>query len=280
MTVRFQIYGFADEAANALDGQIAAAVRNGLDGIEIRAVDGKNAIDLPTDALGAIRRRLYDAGLSVWSLGSPIGKVGITDDFAPHVERFRRALEAAHVLGAAHMRVFSFYIPTEQAPEAYSEAVLERMHTLCELAAAEEVQLCHENEKGIYGDTAVRCAALLEALPSLGAVFDPANFIQCGQNVWQAWQLLGGRVVYLHVKDALSDGRVVPAGCGCGYLREIVTAFGQKGGSILSVEPHLSVFDGLAALERKGEQTVIDPYAYPDRDTAFDAACAALKAIL
>lgn len=275
-----KIYGFADEAANALDGQIAAAVRNGLDGIEIRAVDGKSAIDLPAAALSDIRASLDAAGLSVWSLGSPIGKIGITDDFTPHVERFRRALEAAHLLGTARMRMFSFYIPAGQAPEAYSEAVIDRLQTLCELAAAEEVQLCHENEKGIYGDTAARCAALLEALPSLGAVFDPANFIQCGQDVWEAWQLLGGRTVYLHIKDALSDGRVVPAGCGCGYLREVVSDFRQKGGTALSIEPHLTVFDGLAALEREGEQTAVDPYAYPDRDTAFDAACAALKAIL
>ena len=278
--MKLYLCGFADEAASAFEAQIAAAKRNGLDGIEVRSIGGKNVIDLPPQDVREIGRQLTDAGLSVRSVGSPIGKIGIADDFAPHVERFRHALEAAQLLGAAYMRMFSFYIPTGEKPEAYRGAVLERLGGLCDIAAAEGVQLCHENEKGVYGDNAARCADILAALPALGAVFDPANFIQCGQDVWEAWQLLGDRTVYLHIKDALSGGRVVPAGCGCGHLREVVADFIKRGGRILSVEPHLTVFDGLAALERDGEKTDIDPYTYPSGDAAFDVACDALKALL
>ena len=274
------LYGFTDEADASLDGQIAAALRNGLDGVELRSVGGQNVLDLPLSDIADIAERLAAAGLSVWSLGSPIGKIGITDDFAPHVERFHRALEVAQLLGTPRMRVFSFYVPEGQTPEAYRNAVFERMHVLCELAAARGVLLCHENEKGIYGDTAARCAELLSELPEMGAVFDPANFIQCGQDVWEAWQLLGDRAVYLHVKDALLSGRVVPAGAGCGCLREVIADFRKNGGSAFSVEPHLTVFSGLAALERDGEKTEVDPYAYPDGHAAFDAACSALKMLL
>ena len=50
-----------------------------------------------------------------------------------------------------------------------------------ELAKGSGIVLCHENEKGIYGDIASRCAEIHRELPALKAVFDPANFIQCGQ---------------------------------------------------------------------------------------------------
>lgn len=37
-----KLYAFADEASKQMDGQIAAMLRNGLDGLEIRSVDGTN----------------------------------------------------------------------------------------------------------------------------------------------------------------------------------------------------------------------------------------------
>ena len=36
-----KLYAFADEASSLIDGQIAAMGRNGLQGLEIRGVDGK-----------------------------------------------------------------------------------------------------------------------------------------------------------------------------------------------------------------------------------------------
>ena len=63
-----------------------------------------------------IRTRLDDAGLAVWSVGSPFGKIGICDDFAPHLDSFKRCLEYADILGAEHLRLFSFYGTAELDP--------------------------------------------------------------------------------------------------------------------------------------------------------------------
>jgi hypothetical protein len=47
------------------------------------------------------------------------------------------------------------------------------------------------------------------------------------------------------------------------------------------MEPHLKVFDGLKALEESGNTSVVGGiYRYPDANTAFDAACDAMKEIL
>ena len=41
-----KIYAFADESSSVFDEQILAMKRNGLDGIEIRGVDGTNVSEI------------------------------------------------------------------------------------------------------------------------------------------------------------------------------------------------------------------------------------------
>ena len=156
---------------------------------------------------------------------------------------------------------------------------MDRLSRFLEEAEGCPVVLCHENEKGIYGDTAARCLDIHRQLPALRAVFDPANFIQCGQETLEAWELLAPYVEYLHIKDALAGGQVVPAGKGDGHVPEILRRYRAQGGRVLTVEPHLAVFSGLDKLE-SGEKSVVDAYAYPSQRAAFDAAVAALKACL
>ena len=127
---------------------------------------------------------------------------------------------------------------------------------------------------------ASRCLEILQAVPQLQGVFDPANFVQCGQETWAAWEMLHERITYMHIKDALPDGRVVPAGAGVGNVARILSAFRAQGGDAVTIEPHLQVFSGLAGLERAGDTSDVGSYCYESNDAAFDAACAALKGIL
>ena len=280
--MNIHIHAFADEAGESLKTQIAAMKRCGLCGLEARNIDGKNACDLPQETLREVRRMLDDAGLVTFAMGSPIGKIDIEkDDFAAHLERYKRTIEAAHILGTDKIRLFSFFMPKGKDPALYESTVIDRMGQFAEIARSEGVFACHENEKGIFGDTAARCARLLAAVPDLFAVFDPANFMQCGQDTWEAWELLHVRVRYMHIKDALKDGSVVPAGKGDGNVQKIVSAYIAAGGRDFTVEPHLRVFKGLADLEQKGNESRIgENFVYATNDEAFDAACAAFRTIL
>ncbi len=273
--MKYELAAFADEADGSLEGQIAAMKENGIRYLEIRGVDGQNISELSREKVKETARRLEDAGIRVWSLGSPYGKIGIEEDFGPHLNRFQKSLEDARILGASHMRIFSFYVPAGRE-QAYEEQVLERMGRFLEAARGSGVTLCHENEKGIFGDKALRCAGIHRALPQIRAVFDPANFIQCGQNVEEAWELLHPYVEYLHVKDALEDGSVVPAGKGIGGLGALLK---DCQGMTLTLEPHLSVFPGLSGLERE-KRSQMGPYCYPTGRAAFDAAAQALRELL
>lgn len=275
--MNYRLCAFADEADPMLPGQIQAMKRNGVDLLEIRGVDGQNISELSSEKVRQVHGMLTDNGLGVWSIGSPTGKIRLADDFDAHVDSFKRMLEHAQVLGAKAFRLFSFYDAQEE-----KEEVIERLGRLCELAKGSGVRLCHENEKGIYGDTPERMRILLDALPELGGIFDPANFIQCGVEILPGWELLKDRVCYLHVKDAVKDGTVVPAGYGDGHLKTVVADYLARGGEVLTVEPHLMVFSGLQGLEKEGERSVVgsDRFCYRSNNEAFNAAVGALKDIL
>ena len=270
----FKLAAFADEADGRITEQIKAMSENGIDYLEIRGVDGENISDISIEKAMEVRRQLDDAGLGVWSLGSPYGKIGICDDFAAHLDKFKRGLELADVLGAKRIRMFSFYVPSEDA-ERYRDEVFCRLEQFISAAKGSGIILCHENEKGIYGDIASRCAEIHREFPQLNAVFDPANFIQCGQDTKAAWEILSPYVEYMHIKDAMADGAVVPAGKGIGNLPYLLE---QYKGSVLTLEPHLSVFDGFDKLEAS-EKTKMG-YCYPTSRAAFDAAVKALKDLI
>ena len=275
-----QIYAFADEASGNIDKQIEAMKRNGLQGLEIRNVDGVNVSDITLEKAQEVHEKMEAAGLKVWSIGSPIGKIGIGDDFEAHMKKFRHTLELAKVLECKNIRLFSFFIPGDKEPEMFQEEVLRRLRAMVEAAKGSGIDLCHENEKDIYGDVAKRCLEIHKEVPELKGIFDPANFIQCGQDTLEAWELLHPYIKYLHIKDAKEGGMVVPAGAGIGHLKEIVDAFRAQGGANVTIEPHLTVFEGLRELEAKDRELQVAEFKYPDADTAFDVACNALKALL
>ena len=277
----FILSAFADEAATGLREQISALKEENISLIELRGVNGKSCADLTGEEADEVRRQLDDSGIRLSALGSPYGKAMLDDNFESHLDLFKRGLDICRRLGAERIRMFSFYPPKGDGADPWKNAVFDRLETMLALAEDAGVHLVHENEKGIYGDTWERCLTLMRAFsPRMGFVFDPANFVQCGVDTLKAYEQLEPYITYMHIKDALfADGAVVAAGHGDGQVPQILKRLNQarSGDVILTVEPHLAVFQGLNNLqaeELKHHET------YPDRLTAFHAACGALKAIL
>ena len=276
----FTLAAFADESDNKFSGQTDALCRNRLDAIEMRNLDGKNVVALSNAEAKEYKNQLEEKGLFVWSLGSPLGKIKITDDFAPHLDSFKRGMEIGGILGASACRTFSFYIPDEKDPADYKNEVIDRLGAFCEIAKDYNIVLCHENEKGIFGDIPSRCLEIHKALPSLKAVFDPANFVQCGVDTLAAFEALSPYVYYLHIKDAKREGDIVPAGEGDGNIKKIIELYKNQGGKVLTLEPHLFEFDGLKGLEKEGNTSEVGGYNFATAEEAFDAAVSALKNII
>lgn len=276
----FILSAFADEASPNLSEQIAALQKASVPCIELRNVNGKSVKDLTIDEARAVRAELDAGGIKVASMGSPFGKININADFEPHMQEFEHALNLCHVLGTERMRVFSFYIPGTEDPAKYRDEVIRRLDIMLDAAEREGIKLCHENEKGIYGDIGARCLDLMDALGDrLGLVFDPANYIRCKENPAELFPQQEGYLTYMHIKDAIMEtGAVVPSGLGDGDLPGIIESISKRPGDmVLSVEPHLKVFDGLDKLQG---DALTHKYSYPDSFAAFTAATDAIKNIL
>lgn len=243
-THEFTLSAFGDEIAADLAEQLDVMQKEGVPALEFRGAWGKNILDLSDDEVRKAKALLDERGMHVSAIGSPIGKVKITDDFGAHLERFRRALAVAAMLDTPRIRIFSFFMPAGEDAAQYRTAVMDRLMMLTDLAEEAGVTLLHENEKEIYGDIATRCADIHTTIRSshLRAAFDPANFIQCGvRPMDEAWPLLADVSTHIHIKDAMmADAHVVPAGEGDGQVRELLQALVQRGyRGYLTLEPHL-----------------------------------------
>ena len=276
---RIELCAFADEAGATLAEQIEALSANRISLIELRGIDGRNISDHTPKEAEEIAQTLSSHGITVFSIGSPIGKVKLTDPAEKEKKRFENTLEVARAAGARCIRLFSFY-GADALGEDARKAVIERLSDFAETARGAGIHLCHENEKGIYGDSPARCRLLLDALPSLFAVFDPANFIQCGADPQKAWETLADRVAYLHIKDALADGTVVPAGLGVGGLLPILRDFAARGGGVATLEPHLHAFTGLSSLSEEDAERLIGNRRFANSREAFDFAVTSFRALL
>lgn len=278
MSNTIRLCAFADEADPLRAGQIAAMKANGVGLLEVRGVDGINIASLPEETAKLFKKELDENGLAVWSIGSPAGKTPITQDFAVEQRQFEHLLRMAEIFDAKCIRLFSFY--GTNGEEKWFDEVCRRLEGFVDMAKGTGVTLCHENEKGIYGDTAARCLQLHRAVSGIKAVFDPANFIQCGQDVMQAWELLAPYVFYGHIKDCDETGRVVPPGDGIGALRQYIPLFARDGHDVLTLEPHLTEFVGLAGLENGDKSVVGQVVRFENSRAAFDYAADKLKGIL
>ncbi|NLB81070.1 MAG: sugar phosphate isomerase/epimerase [Clostridiaceae bacterium] len=251
---RLFIYSaFADEISPNLTEQINVLKKFNINHIEARGINGKNIAEYSVEQAKEIKKILDDNGFMLSALGSPIGKIKITDSFEPELERFKRLLDVAVVFETKYIRMFSFFMNTAFAAQ-YRDEVLRRWQCYVDAAKGYDIILLHENEKEIYGDTAHRCIDLIQSLKCdyVKAVFDPANFVQCGVDTIEAFDLLKDYIEYMHIKDAkYQDGVVVPSGMGDANIEEILTnLYNSDWNGFLSLEPHLGDFQGFADLEQ------------------------------
>lgn len=278
---KFILSAFADEASQQLDEQLRVLAEEGIEHIELRNVNGKNCSRLTLEEADAVKAKLDAAGIKLSALGSPYGKAPLDEPFDEHLKLFQHGLDICKRLDCQRIRMFSFFPPKDADPAQWRDEVLRRLSIMLEMAEAAGIQLVHENEKGIYGDVTDRCEDLLNHFGTrLGFAFDPANFIQCGVKPLEAYEQLKDRITYMHIKDALTaDGAVVAAGHGDGHVADILHRLNEQcdGEMILTIEPHLTVFEGLKDLQ---DEALTHHESYPDSYAAFHAACSALKHIL
>ena len=257
MTDKIMISGFADEIDPQLDVQLKVVKALGMDHICLRAADGKGIADYSVEEFQeSILPRLNAAGVKISSLGSPIGKIDIHDEqaYAAQLEQLDTLCRICNLADCKYIRMFSFWMPKGEDPDSYTDLVLEKLAGFAKVAEKHGVILIHENEKDIYGDIGRRCKVILDRLasPHFKAAFDFANFVQCGEDPAECWELLKEHVVYIHVKDAVhGNNENVLCGTGDGKIPQLLPKIIREDGyeGFLTLEPHLVIFSTFKALE-------------------------------
>lgn len=250
--------GFSDEIAEDIVTQFTVLNKLGIKYFEPRGVNGTNVSNLDDNQVAELKQKMTEYGIKASSIGSPIGKIKITEDFEPHFEKFKRVVEIAKALDCKYIRTFSFFQDGEWTEDKVDE-VMSRLGRFIEYAKEQDVVILHENEGDIYGEGIEANLEIMKRFycENYKMVFDPANFAQKGFNTIEAIDKLIPYVEYLHIKDHKANVGIVPAGHGDGnikYVLEKLFAKGFKG--FISMEPHLGNFKGLAELELNGKSHV------------------------
>ena len=244
----FVLSAFADEISPDPQEQIDVLQSCGVRHIELRSILKTNVLDLTDLQIAELKSLLDRHGFKLSAIGSPVGKVKITDPFEPHLQRFRRAIELCKVFGTSNIRIFSYYPAADGEPwEKWRAEVMSRMIRKAKLAEEAGVRLVHENEHRIYGDSPERVRDVMEmvlgqvSLRHFGSVYDPANYVFCGYDPWQGWQQTKPWTVHFHIKDwKAGEPHGCLAGTGHGRIPEVMAEAVQMGYDGFAVlEPHL-----------------------------------------
>jgi sugar phosphate isomerase/epimerase len=237
---------FADEATDDFRDQLLFLKSQRVQYLEIRFVNKKNIIDLNEDELNDAKRMMDDLNIRVSAIASPIGKIRIDEPFAPHLDKFKHAIDLAVFFNAPFIRVFSYYPPVGGQIAAHRTEVLERMLKKVELLEQTNVVMVHENESAIYGSGADACVDLVTATasPKLKLAYDPGNFVSgehLADNVETCWPRMKPYVVHVHIKDwKLTESVGSMPGTGDGQIRMLLADLAaMKYEGFLTVEPHL-----------------------------------------
>ncbi len=146
MEKQFVLTGFADEISADTTAQLEGLQKLGVTHIEPRNIDGKNIIKLTDEEVAAFKAKLEKYGISVSSIGSPIGKIKITDDFDAHFEEFKRTVEIAKMLDTRYIRMFSFFVDEAEA-DAKTDEVVEKLSKMVSYAEKHDMFCCMRTKR-------------------------------------------------------------------------------------------------------------------------------------
>ncbi len=265
-----RLSAFSDEISPSLATQLEVLKKNNIKLIELRSIDGINIKDFTNEAAAAYKKQLDDAGVSVWSIGSPLGKVDVNTPFEEYEKTVRRVCELSDLFCTDKIRMFSFFNAQNER-----EKVISHLCRMVEIGREYGVSMYHENEKEIYGDTMARVLDLMENVGGLKFIYDPANFIQVGEKSADTLPL-ADKCDYFHIKDVIAETeQLVPSGYGDGDIKGLVSSINTD--TTLTLEPHLKVFEGYASIDNSEMK---NKFSYETGVEAFEAATLALKQIL
>lgn len=254
-----------DEVCDGFEDALDWIVREELNRIEVRVVDGKNVAELDDLAVKEVGRKILSRGLSASAIASPLFKCALDTDrpvasgdrfgqkeegVEAHFAKLERVIAIAKMLGTTRIRIFSFW--REREPEKYFDEVVKHLKRAAGVAQRGGVMLLVENEPSCNGGFAAEVGKIVRAVnsPSVKGLWDPGNEAYGGRESYPAgYNAIKDVLAHVHLKDAyiLPDGsaRCVPLGSGNVAWIEQFRALERDGyEGLFTIETHFSPAGG------------------------------------
>jgi sugar phosphate isomerase/epimerase len=251
-TSPFPLSGLADEAADDIDGQIAAHHALGWSAIELRLLHGRqfSGPAVTDDEFKAAVDKLEAAGMRVSSYASAIGNWSrpITGDFATDLADLKVLIPRMQRTRTKFVRTMS-WVRGDVTEDAWRDEGVRRYMEMARLAADGGIMLLHENCEGWGGLSGDHARQFIERVnhPNVRYLFDLGNTASYGQPTMAFYREVLPFIEYVHIKDCRRDpaggksSAFTYAGEGDAHVREILTDLlrrGYKAG--VSIEPHVA----------------------------------------
>jgi|FEC22Drversion2_1045045.scaffolds.fasta_scaffold00497_28 sugar phosphate isomerase/epimerase len=285
---RLQLSVIGDEIGSSLDEMISFAHEHGLTRLDMRTVGGRNLLEMKTEEVIEISRTLEKAGITVPAFVSPLFKwraprIGTTSgpgkvDFAfepsrcPVEDWVAQAMQIAVILGAPHMRIFSYLrYGGFRPPDLFG--LTNELNRLLGLAGHYDISLQLENEPVCNIGNIAELAAFFRKMEELRENPPPASeeeqfaklerratgeepiYLRPLVDIANAWSTgekptdadiaaLAPLTTAIHLKDRdLTAGRTVPLGDGDvpwpTELKRLLSGVDSKTKEVLaSIETH------------------------------------------
>ena len=223
MSSNILLSGFADEAANqkTIDQQFAALAALGMRYFSIRFIDAgngvKNVMALDDNEVATVKEKLDEYGLSVSSIGSPIGKVKLCDvedgtstGYRPFdqylTDEVVRACELAETFGTKLIRGFSFYHPKGSPIEDHFAQAVDQVGQIAEACDQRGVTFGLEVEANLVGQNGQTLAKMHQQIDNdaLVLIFDGGNLVMQGyseEEIYDQYVAMKPGMGWIHIKD-------------------------------------------------------------------------------
>jgi sugar phosphate isomerase/epimerase len=188
----------------SLERVVEAASQYGYEGVEVRLIDGETiAPDIDPAERRRVRTLLHGAGLPVVAVDSSIRLAGADPERA--VADLRAFLDLAAEWESPLVRVFGGELPAGQAPDAALDAMARPLATVVPDAERRGIAIGVETHDAFSSARAV--ASLLSRVdsPAVGALWDVLHTCRMGETPDQVTDLLGERILHVHVKDGRGE---------------------------------------------------------------------------
>jgi sugar phosphate isomerase/epimerase len=270
-----RLSGFADEAADGVEGQIQATRMLGWSRIEARSIDRVNLHDLPESGFDDVRRKLDEAEIRVDCLGSTIANwsKSVEEPFSETLATVERAIRRMKILNVPLVRIMSYAIILDSSGRALADQKKEerfrRLREICGRFLDAGITPVHENCMNFGGMSWEHSLEMLTAVPGLKLVFDTGNpgitpdfrqpFPYPNQDAMECYARLREYIAHVHIKDGVRDPDTGKeryffpdeGQCGVAAIVEELLRTGYDGD--FSIEPHMAVVFHDAGVSSPGQ---------------------------